>query len=335
MEKLKSLIAPAKSYRAEFQDDDITGLAAECAFRFFLALFPFILFLVTLAAVSADVAGTRDPSGRVLDLFGDSLPADASSILQKQVTEVVDGASIGLLSISFLSALWAAAGGAGALIKAVNRVYDVPQTRKFWQKTGMALGLTILGSVTLIAAVSAMIFTQAFADSIASRIGLGSELGWLIQLARLPLIILFVMGAAQTVYWLSPDKRGGPSLLSWGSGAFAAGWAAFTLAFAVYVSNFGSYNATYGALAGVVILLFWFYVSSILFLAGAELNWWLAHRQPMIAPQALAAADAASVSQVRRSSGRERASSAAGLRFAAFAGLLLGAVAWARKGRHA
>src|SRR5688500_20409163 len=102
MEKLKSLIAPAKSYWAEFQDDDITGLAAECAFRFFLALFPFILFLVTLAAVSADVAGTRDPSGRVLALFGASLPADASSILQKPVTVVVGGAANGLLAAALL-----------------------------------------------------------------------------------------------------------------------------------------------------------------------------------------------------------------------------------------
>src|SRR5215212_1465880 len=139
MKKMKSLIVPVKSYWTEFQEDDITGLAAECAFRFFLALFPFILFLVTLAAVSAEIAGTRNPSGRVLDLFGDSLPADASSVLERQVTEVVDGASIGLLSISFVSALWAAAGGAGALMKAVNRVYDLPSTRKFWEKTGMAL----------------------------------------------------------------------------------------------------------------------------------------------------------------------------------------------------
>ena len=128
---MKALLTSLKSFWREFQDDDITGLAAECSFHFFLALFPFILFLVTLAAVSADLAGTNDPSGQVLDVFGDSLPADASSVLERQVNDVVKGSSIGLLSISFVSALWAAAGGAGAMIKAVNRVYDLPETRKF------------------------------------------------------------------------------------------------------------------------------------------------------------------------------------------------------------
>ena len=331
IEKLKSLLVPAKSYWAEFQEDDITGLAAEVAFRFFLAFFPFILFLVTLAAVSADLTGMEDPSGRVLKLLGNSVPADASSVIHTQVAEVVEGASFGLLSISFVSALWAAAGGAGALIKAVNRVYDLPETRKFWQKTGMALGLTLLGSLTLILAVTAMVLTQAFAGAIASRIGLSRELGWVIQVLRLPLIILFVMGAAQTVYWLSPDKRMPVSVITWGSGAFALGWAMFTLGFAFYVSNFGSYNATYGALAGVVILLFWFYVSSILFLGGAELNWWLRQRKTVpapLAPQAVAAADAAAAYD---RVGAQRASASGGLRLAAVAGLVLGAVAWARR----
>jgi membrane protein len=290
---MKALLPPLKSFWREFQDDDITGLAAECAFRFFLALFPFILFLVTLAAVCADIAGANDPSGKVLDVFGDSLPEDASSVLESQVNDVVKGSSIGLLSISFVSALWAAAGGAGALIKAVNRVYDLPETRKFWEKSAMAVGLTVIGSVTLITAVVAMVYTQTFADAVASRIGLGSELGWIIQLMRLPLIVLFVMLASQAIYWLSPDKHGRVSFASWGSTAFAVGWAMFTLGFAVYVSNFGSYNATYGALAGVVILLFWFYVSSILFLTGAELNWWLSQRESVrAAAHAVANADA-------------------------------------------
>src|SRR5512139_3949722 len=331
MNEFKSVVGATRSFWREFQDDDITGLAAECAFRFFLALFPFILFLVTLAAVTADLAGTEDPSGHVLDIFGNSLPAEASSLLESQVEEVVGSASIGLLSISFVSALWAAAGGAGALMKAVNRVYDLPETRRFWQKSALALGLTLLGAVTLISAVAAMMVTQTFAGAIASRVGLGHELGWVVQVLRLPLIVLFVMLAAQAIYWLSPDKRESLNFFSWGSSAFALGWSVFTLGFAIYVAKFGSYNATYGALAGVVILLFWFYVSSLLFLAGAELNWWLSQRggSPVATPLELAAADSTALNAQRT---RTRKSGRAMLALT-FAGVFLWSLALRRRQR--
>lgn len=332
MAGLKHAFEPLKSFWAEFQEDDITGLAAECAFRFFLALFPFVLFLVTLAAVSADVTGMEDPSGKVLDLLGDSLPADASSVIRKQVDEVVEGANIGLLSVSLASALWAAGGGAGALIKAVNRVYDVPQSRNFLAKTGMQIGLTLLGAVTLIGAVAAMVLTQTFAGKMAGWFGLSEELAWVVQVARLPLIVLFVMAAAQTVYWLSPDARGGFRWVSWGSAAFAGGWAAFTLLFALYVSNFASYNATYGALAGVVIMLFWFYFSSILFLTGAELNWWMERRKALVDVDEVAAADAIPPTPPQAAE-RHGARNVSGglLRLATVAGLVLGLMTWARR----
>ena len=271
-----SSLRPALSYllalKREASDDDLTGLAAELSFRFFMALFPFVLVLVSFGAFIARIGGVDDPSKYVIDAVGDSLPADASSVLSRQVKEVVDGANVGVLSISLATAIWASAGGARALMKAINRVYDLPETRKGATQLGIALGLTALGGLGLLLAVSAMMLSQAFAGSIAGALGIGREFGWAVQLARLPLIVLFVAAAVEVMYWLAPNRWTRPQLISVGGVVFALGWSAFTVGFAFYVSNFASYGATYGALAGVVIMLVWFYATSLLALLGAEIN---------------------------------------------------------------
>lgn len=319
-----------KDFMKEFKDDDLPGLAAELAFKFFLSLFPLLLVLVTLGAFISRWAGVDNPSQEIIDAMGDSLPSDASSLLQDQIDDVVTGANIGLLSIGLVAALWSASGGAQTLMKAINRVYDLPETRKFFLKTGIAVGLVLFGGIGLLAAVSAMIFTQALAGAMASSIGLGREFGWVIQVARLPLIVLFVAFAIQMVYWIAPNRWRRPRFVSAGSLFFAVAWAVFTVGFAFYVSNFGSYNATYGAIAGVVIMLLWFQVSSLLILVGAELNAVLEARRkkaaaaPAVAPIALAPNPAATLGLAHE---RPRA----GLEFALIAGLLLAILAWARR----
>ncbi len=308
----------------EFKEDDLPGLAAELAFRFFISLFPLLLVLVTLGAYISTWAGVDNPSGEIIDAIGDSLPADASSVLRKQIDDVVEGKNIGLLSVGLATALWSASGGSGALMKAINRVYDLPETRKAPVKVGIALGLVLVGGLTLLFAVSAMIASQAFAGSIASGLGLGREFGWIVQIGRLPLIILFVAVAIELVYWIAPNRWTKPRLASPGAIVFSLGWAAFTVGFAFYVSNFGSYNATYGAIAGVVVLLFWFQVSALLILIGAELNAVLERRaqpEPAMVPAMPTPAPAGD-----RARGGEPV-----FEFAVFAGLALALLALLRR----
>jgi membrane protein len=187
----------------------------------------------------------------------------------------------------------------------------------------------LFGGLGLLLAVSVMITTQALAGDIASSIGLGAEFAWLIQLARLPLIVLFVSFAIQMVYWIAPNRWRRPRFWSAGSLFFAFAWAAFTVGFAFYVSNFASYNATYGAIAGVVIMLLWFQVSSLLVLIGAELNAVLEARQraPLVAPVALAPRPA---ELLGGSPARARASGG-GLELAVVFGLFLALVAFFRR----
>jgi len=322
----------ANEFMAEFKEDDLPGLAAELAFRFFLSLFPLLLVLVTLGAYISEWAGVDDPSQEVIDAIGDSLPADASSVLERQIDDVISETNVALLSIGLAAALWSASGGAQSLMKATNRVYDLPETRNFAVKTGIAVGLVLFGGLGLLLAVSAMIATQALAGDIASGIGLGRGLAWIVQVARLPLIVFFVSFAIQMVYWIAPNRWGPPQLWSVGSVFFALGWAAFTVGFALYVSNFGSYNATYGAIAGVVIMLLWFQVSALLILVGAELNAVLeGRRMRAVIPSPMAVGPVLAADAAAAPRGRDSRRSGGGLGGAVCLGLLLAVLAWARR----
>src|SRR5690606_21229653 len=117
-----------KDVYREFKDDDVTGIAAELTYRFFLAIFPFIIFLTALGGFLANALDISNPAKEFVDLFGDRLPDDAASVIERQVNEVVNSRNGALLSFGIVGTVWAATGGASALIKGLNRVYDVPET---------------------------------------------------------------------------------------------------------------------------------------------------------------------------------------------------------------
>lgn len=273
-----SVVSGGKSLWRELSSDDVGDFAAGLSYRLFLALFPFFIFVTALGAFVAQLAGIDNPSSRVLERFGDALPSDARSILDTQLTGVLGEQKPGLLSVGLIGTIWAASGAMGALMKATNRMYDVEETRPFWKRTGIALGLTLLGGLFFIGAFVLAIAGQFVGGAVVDRVGLGggTEIG--VMILGYVLALMLLMMAMAFLYWAAPDARLPFKWVSPGAVLFALGWLAATAAFGLYVSNFGSYNATYGALGGVVILLIWFYLTSYILLAGAELNAMLAQR---------------------------------------------------------
>ncbi|MEO6397570.1 MAG: YihY/virulence factor BrkB family protein [Tepidiformaceae bacterium] len=256
----------------EFSGDDISGLAAELSYRFFLALFPFFIFLAALGGFVAAAVSSGDPTQRLMDQIGSALPADARSILEDQVRGVLDSRSGGLLSIGIIGAVWAASGAAKALIKALNRVHDVTETRPFWKSTSLALSMTLAGSVAILGSFGLLVATQAFGSDIADAIGAGSAFELTVLVIRWPIIIALVMFAVSLIYWLAPNIDLPFKFVTAGAVTFTAVWLLAAVAFGLYVANFGSYNKTYGTLGGVVVLLTWLYLSNLMLLLGAEIN---------------------------------------------------------------
>lgn len=279
------LVPFGKRVAKEFSEDDISGLAAELSYRFFLALFPFFIFLAALGGFIAAAVSSGDPTQQLMDQIGGALPADARSILQDQVRGVLDSRSGGLLSIGIIGAIWASSGAVKALIKALNRVYDVPETRSFWRSTSLALAMTVAGSVCILGSFGLLLATQAFGSDIAGALGAGGAFELTVALARWPVVVVLVMFAVGLVYWLAPNMDVPFRWVSPGAVTFTFVWLITAIAFGLYVANFGSYNKTYGTLGGVVVLLTWLYLSNLMLLLGAEINATLAESKDPVAHQ--------------------------------------------------
>lgn len=256
----------------EFTTDDIGGLAAELSYRYFLAIFPFFIFLAALGGFVASATSVDDPTADIMDLLGDNLPEDARSLLRGQLDDVLESQSVGLLSVGIVGALWAASGAMKSLMKALNRAYDVPETRPFWKSTGLAILMTLTVTIGIVGSILLLGATQAFGADLADRVGAGDAFELLVTVVRWPAVVLLLLLAVAVLYWVAPNIDIPFKWITPGSVLFVVVWLAATVAFGLYVSNFGSYNKTYGALGGVVILLTWLYLTNAVLLLGAEIN---------------------------------------------------------------
>jgi len=268
----KGPLGVGKQLAKEVGQDDIGGLAAALAYRFFLALFPFFIFIVALAGFITHILDIQNPTDRIINTIGDTLPSDVTSVLRGQLEEVINSRNAALLSVGLAGTLWAAASGVGSLMRAMNRVYGVPETRPLWERYLLSVGLTAFAGLMLVAAFLVLVVWQAFGTKIADKIGLGGVAAALFPLMRWPVSVLLILLAAGILYRLTPNTRLTLRRILPGAVLFTTVWLVATYVFGVYVAHFASYNSTYGALGGVVVLLVWFYLTAFILLVGGELN---------------------------------------------------------------
>ena len=251
------------------QEDDLAGVSGELAYRLFLSLFPFFIFLGAMGAFIARISGIDDPTNEIIDLLGDSVPADVSSVLRKQLEDIVGSQDVGLVSIGIAGAIWTASSGFMCLIKVMNRVHETKESRPIWKRYLLAIGLVFLAGGSLIVSFSLVIVGQVFGKEIAGELGMDAQ--WL-SLARWPIVIVFVLEAVALIYWITPSKQLPFRFVSPGAVMFTITWLSLNLVFGLYVANFGRYDSTYGALGGIVVVMLWFYLTSLMLFLGAELN---------------------------------------------------------------
>ncbi|HEX5368582.1 MAG TPA: YihY/virulence factor BrkB family protein [Dehalococcoidia bacterium] len=256
----------------EVSEDDLSGGAAELAYRFTLALFPFFIFLAALGGFVASAFHIQNPTDQIMNQLGDSLPKDTASVLRTQLGSVIESHNAGLLSIGIVGALWSASSGIGALMKTMDRIFEVDETRSMVQRYAIALGLTVLGAGLMVVAFALFFTGQVYGPQIAGNIGLQGEAATAFTLARWPIAVAMILIAVAFLYWQAPNTDVALRWVTPGALFFAVVWLVATYLFGLYVSHFGSYNATYGALGGVVVLLVWLYLTGFVILLGAEID---------------------------------------------------------------
>jgi membrane protein len=253
---------------AEHRADNMPIIAGGVAFFGFLSIFPALIALVSLYGL---VASPETVAQQVEDLSA-QLPHSAAQLIGDQLTEIVNNSGSALtvsLVVSILGALWAASGGIGNLITAVNIAYDEVETRGFVKLKALSLLLT-LGGIVFVLVTFGLV---AVVPAVLEALPLGIVGTILAQVARWVLLLGVFAGSLAILYRVAPD-RDAPRFrwVSLGSVVVTVAWALVSVGFALYVNNFGSYDKTYGAIAGVIVLMLWLYLTCYLVLLGAEIN---------------------------------------------------------------
>lgn len=260
----------AGRYVKQILDHDVPGLAAELAYRFMFATFPFAIFVVALSGFIASWVGIADPASRIIGAIGNSLPSDLVGPVRAQLEQALSETQPQLLSAGAVVTLYAATGGIDTLMKAMNRAYGVPETRPIVTRIALAALLTVLGGaavvVSFVAVVGGTLVTQRLIDGI----GLGQV--WpALSLLRWPIAAALLVAAVSALLRYAPCYRTPWRPAAIAAMVFAVVWLAVTYGFGLYVARFASYGATYGALAGVIVLMLWFYLTAFVLLCSAEL----------------------------------------------------------------
>jgi membrane protein len=246
----------------ELDEDSVDDVAATVTFYCVLALFPFLLFVVGVLSKVVSWETIEDIVRQVSRV----MPRDVTNIVSERLFALKSQPATGLLTVSFLGALWSASSGVASLIPALDRAYDVVETRPFWKRRLLAIAITLgVGLLSIVASLTA-IAVPALAQWTGGP--LGAALSWL----RLPLAGVLIMATWTGLYQLLPDMKPHFQPVTPGSVVGVLVWIVASWGFSLYVQHFGRFEATYGALGGVIVLLLWMWVSTMALLLGAEIN---------------------------------------------------------------
>ena len=266
-EWLSLLVRGAKEAKA----DSITDVAAALSYYAFLAI-PAVLLVAV--GIFTQVAGTDTIESMMKRLEG-IVPEEAIKLISDSLNRAIENQSGGivLIVVGFLLALWTASGAMNALMRGLNHVYDVEETRSFARQRLVALGMLACLFLAFGLAFGLLVLGGPLSDWIGNTLDAESLVGWLWWAIQWPILILGLLAAFAAILYLGPNVEHRKwRFLTFGSVFAVAVWLLASGAFAFYVSRFGSYNKAWGSLSAVVVMLTWLWISSVALLLGAEIN---------------------------------------------------------------
>lgn len=267
----------------EFQADDLSDWAAALTYYAVLSIFPAILALISILGLLGQSA-IQPLINNVSGLASGPVRDILTGALQNLQNNQTGGGFFAVVGI--VVALWLASRYVAAFMRAANTVYEMPEGRPIWKKLPIRFAITAVLLILLAISAVAVVFTGALADRAAQLLGIGETAVLVWDIAKWPVLVLIVAFMLAILYWAAPNVRQpGFRWVTPGSVLAVVLWIIASAAFALYVANFGSYNATYGAMAGLIIFLIWLWISNLAVLLGLEFDAELARARALHAGQ--------------------------------------------------
>jgi membrane protein len=264
--------ATLKRTATEFSEDNLADWAAALTYYGLLALFPALIALVSIVGLFADPQSTTQKVSEIVTQIGPDSAAQTFSGPIESITSNRGAAGV-LFVVGLATALWAASGYVGAFMRASNIVYETPEGRPFWKLRPLQMLVALVMVILLALVALALVLTGPLAEAVAEPLGIGDAAVTAWDIAKWPVMLAVVVAMIGVLYYASPNvKLRGLGWVTPGSIVAVVVWLIASAGFAFYVANFGSYDKTYGALGGVVVMLIWLWITNLALLFGHELN---------------------------------------------------------------
>lgn len=251
--------------------DELSTRSAALSYYFILALFPMLLFIVSLIGIFA--GQNSELRETIFSALGHLVPGSASDLMHTVIGQTAKSSSALKIGAGILGALWAASAGVSAVVVSLNVVYRYNERRPWWKQKLTVLGLTASLAALIIFAVVLVLYGGKIGNALAMHFGLGHSFTVTWAILQWPFLFAAMFLSFALIYYFGPDAPE-PSW-HWVTPGAALGvvlWLLASLGFRVYLHFFNSYSATYGSLGAVIILLLWLYITGVAILIGAELN---------------------------------------------------------------
>ncbi len=256
----------------EVKEDHALAYAGNLTYKALSAIFPFFTFLLSLLGLFNATELVRT----VLDRLSGVLPELATEFVERQIIPITESQADSAFTlaaiVSIVLALWGITGAFRSVMQAMNVMYEVEEDRPFWKKYAISVFISLTVVTLMLTALAVVVFGQSIGGGLAATVGLGSVYQTVWSIVQWPIVACIVLFAFALIYYFAPDVEQKWRWISPGSVLAFVFWLLFSLLFSLYLDTYGSYDKTYGALVGVIVLVFYIHYSAVIMLVGAEVN---------------------------------------------------------------
>ncbi|KGA95748.1 ribonuclease yfkH [Alkalihalobacillus alcalophilus ATCC 27647 = CGMCC 1.3604] len=246
--------------------DPILDWAATLAYYFMLSIFPLLIFLIALIPYfNVDIT-------QIEAIINDFIPQALAEIITTIVLDTIGEPRGGLLSIGVIVTLWSASSGINAFVRAINRSYNIEETRNFLRQRLLSMLMTFGILFMIIITLLLPVFGATIINLLEQIFFLPEQITVLLNILRYVIAIILMILVLIVFYWIAPNIKVKIRNVIWGAIFATIGWQAISFGFSFYLSHFANYSATYGSLGGVIILMLWFFLTGIILVIGGQIN---------------------------------------------------------------